>query len=67
MTHNVQRLEAAGVVKKTPLPEPYKSFVDSLSEQEVEALIRFAERLCYMDVQAHGIDEAPPDEFFVVL
>jgi hypothetical protein len=68
MGNNTERLEAAGIVKKTPLPEQYQSFVDSLSEQEVEALISITDRLRpATDVRAHGMDDDKTDEYFVVL
>jgi hypothetical protein len=68
MTDNTKRLEAAGVIKKIPLPGAYQSFVDGLSEQEVEALIGITDRLrTATDVQAHGVDDETTDEYFVAL
>jgi hypothetical protein len=69
MNDNTERLQAAGLIKKTPLPEAYKGFVDGLSEQEVETLVGITDRLrAVTDVQAHGVDDAPPpEEVFVLL
>jgi hypothetical protein len=69
MSNNTERLEAAGLIKKTPLPAAYQSVVDGLSEQELETLISITDRLRAMaDVEAHGADDAPPlDELFIAL
>jgi hypothetical protein len=42
---NVERLEAAGVIIKTPLPEEYESVIQELDDEEVGAIIRVKERL----------------------
>jgi hypothetical protein len=69
MSSNTERLEAAGLIKKTPLPEAYESIVSGLSEQEVETLVGVSTRLGELnDVQAHARDDTPPpDEYFVLL
>ena len=69
MDANLERLQAVGIAVETPLREPYRSIVEELSEQEVDALIglkrRFGER---GDVEAHRADTKPPaDEFFALL
>jgi hypothetical protein len=67
MSDNIARLEAEGLIKNTPLPEPYKSVVEGLSAREVEVIVSVAQRL-QTDVRAHAIDDTPPvDEFFVAL
>ena len=68
MDTNLERLQAVGIAVEAPLREPYRSIVDELSEQEVDALIalkrRFGER---SEVVAHRADtEPPPSEFFAV-
>jgi hypothetical protein len=69
MGNNAERLEAAGLIKKTPLPEAYESIIAGLSEQEVDALVGVSTRLRdATDVQAHAPgDTPPPDEYFVAL
>ena len=42
---NVERLEAAGVIINTPLPDPYESVIGELDEDDVEAIIRLKKRL----------------------
>ncbi len=69
MGEKLERLQAAGIAVKTPQEGPYRSVVDELSEQEVDALIslkgRFEEKTA---VEAHGADTEPsPDEFFAMI
>ena len=68
MTSNAERLEDAGFIKKTPLPEPYDTVVAELSEAEVDALVSAKQRLdSSTEVAAHGQDETPPpEEVFMV-
>jgi hypothetical protein len=47
MGNNAERLEAAGLIKKTPLPEAYESIIAGLSEQEVDALVGVSTQLSY--------------------
>jgi hypothetical protein len=69
MSDNTERLEAAGLIKKTPLPEKYESIVNGLSEREVDTLVGVSTRLRELnDVLAHARSHAPPpDEYFITL
>jgi hypothetical protein len=61
MSDNVERLEAAGLIKKTPLPEAHESIVIGLSEQEVDTLVGVSTRLRDLnEVQAHAQRDTPP-------
>jgi hypothetical protein len=66
---NAERLEAAGLIKTSPLPEPYDSVVADLSDTEVEALVSAKERLDRaIEVQAHAGDDTPrPEDVFIAL
>lgn len=55
MSSNTERLEAAGLIKMTPLPPPYEAFVAELSDAEIETLVSVKRRLdSVSEVEAHG-------------
>jgi len=49
---NVERLEAAGVITKTPLPDAYESIIQELDDDDVAAIIRVKERLDGVEAEA---------------
>ena len=45
MNGNVEKLEAAGVVIKTPLPDAYAEVLENLSDAEVDAIVAVKQKL----------------------
>jgi DNA-binding HxlR family transcriptional regulator len=45
MSSNLEALEAAGVIVKTPLPDAYAEVLNDLTEEEVEIIVSVKQRL----------------------
>jgi hypothetical protein len=56
---NLGKLQDAGMIIKTPLPEPYADVINSLSGDEVDVLVSVKQRL-----DEAGGNAKPPLEHF---
>jgi hypothetical protein len=64
---NADRLADAGLITTTDLPEPYKTVIEELSDEEVDALVSAKNRLDDAYQAGQDSPEATPHygEFFV--
>jgi hypothetical protein len=65
---NVEKLEAAGVIVNTPLPEHYSRVFESLTEFEMDVILSLKSRLDSAVQEVAGLDESTKDFYgFVAL
>jgi hypothetical protein len=66
MNGNVEKLEAAGVIVKTPLSREYADVLEGLSEEEIDVIVSVKQRL---DEAGASVGRAPSETFtnFIVI
>lgn len=66
MQSNLDKLEAAGVIVKTPLSPEYAEVLEGLSEEEVDVIVSVKARL---DEAGASVGRAPSETFtnFIVI
>jgi hypothetical protein len=63
---NFEKLEAAGVIIRTPLPDEYAEVVESLSDEEVEVIVSLKKRLDQAGASAERTASETVTNFIVI-